>query len=317
MTNHRILASLVLFVFAILGFSPTASAQEKIVALEKGSTVWQVLNNAGCSDEQIANVWRMVVADSGLDPKNDKSFAVGTPVVLRRDCQGNPLSNAALEALTAENNNLRDINEKFVADIKAMQAKSSAQEAHLKTVTEAKNFWQGWSLIFLCCIVAILVLVVLYRAHLGYKMHKLEKVLANERQGHILDINGLNANLRADAVRLEKVEQELKQANARLASQSAISVVEIPHPEDIVVIKKQVVVEHNGQEVVAHLKEAKPQYKCPFCEAEVLVYSKNFATHLRTHHGDHGRNNIINVDADADSDDNLLAFKSEAPRKSA
>ena len=91
--------------------------------------------------------------------------------------------------------------------------------------------------------------------------------------------------------------------------------VEIPHPEDIVVIKREVVVEHNGQEVVARLKEVKPQYRCPFCEAEVLVYSKNFATHLRTHHGDHGYNNIISVEAD--SDDNLLAFKSEAPRKSA
>ena len=176
MTNH-ILASLVLFVLVSLGISTSVEAQEKIVALEKGSTVWEVMREAGCSDLEIARVWRMAVADSGLDPKNDKSFAVGTPIVLRRDCQGNPLSNAALEALTAENNNLRDINEKFVADIKAMQAASTAQEARLKTTTEAKSFWQGWSLIFLCSIGAILGLVILYRAHLAYKMHKLKKEL--------------------------------------------------------------------------------------------------------------------------------------------
>jgi hypothetical protein len=82
-------------------------AQEKIVLLREGGTVWDILVDQGCSQRQVAVLWPLVVKDSGLDPANDRDFPAGSLIAIRRDCDGQSLDTTYSD-LRTENLELKE-----------------------------------------------------------------------------------------------------------------------------------------------------------------------------------------------------------------
>ncbi len=117
---RSILISLCLLVLAI-----SAQAQERVVRLQSGGAVWRVLANQGCTTAQIASLWPLVVADSGLDPRNERLFPVGTPIAIKRDCDGQPLGESVLRF---ENEDLK----KRLAELTAQLGDSKAEATRLQ-----------------------------------------------------------------------------------------------------------------------------------------------------------------------------------------
>jgi hypothetical protein len=315
--NYRFV-SLVLFVIA-LGVSSSASAQEKVVVLEKGSTVWQVLNNAGCTDDQIASVWRIVVADSGLDPKNDKFFAIGTPIVVRRDCQGNPLANAALEALTAEKDALISTVAGLRTELETARTEVGVLEERLAHTASARDNWRRVAITAMVLLIVgffALAWAVLYRRTLIDRTLALERELAKDRDAHKAEVVGLNATIDGVRHELEETQNKLRLTRELLDEEQSVRTFALPNSDDVVV-KRQIIVEHHGKDVVANLKEVTPQYQCPVPNCGASVFERNFIKHMRTAHGDYGRIDDATTLAADDVSNNIYGFPSESEARTA
>lgn len=109
---------LISLLFLSLAFN--AQAQEQVVRLQKGGTVWSILKDQGCTLGQIASLWPVVVRDSALHPRNVKTFRPETPIVLKRGCDGQLFRDLAL---LAENKKIKEA----VASLSDQLEKNKAQ----------------------------------------------------------------------------------------------------------------------------------------------------------------------------------------------
>ncbi len=96
----------ILVFVAFIGLAGDAFAHEQVVRLKRGATVSGILEQQGCSRRQVAQIWRLVMADSGLNPAEHRRLSVGKPISVERDCNGNPMKSTAVETLLVEKKGL-------------------------------------------------------------------------------------------------------------------------------------------------------------------------------------------------------------------
>ena len=109
-----------LFVLVFFGSLVAAEAQERVIPLRKGGTIWSILQNEGCAHNQIAVLWPLVVKDSGLDPQNERTFPVGTLIFLKRRCDGQP---SEISILRARNEELKKTSDSLTEQLNRADAR--------------------------------------------------------------------------------------------------------------------------------------------------------------------------------------------------
>lgn len=135
---------LISLLFLSLAFN--AQAQEQVVRLQKGGTVWSVLKDQGCTSRQIVILWPVVVRDSALDPRNVKTFRPETPIVLKRRCDGQLFRDLAF---LAESNELKKTIASLADQLEKNKAQARGLEVKLKELEERlEDFYSGSKLFF-------------------------------------------------------------------------------------------------------------------------------------------------------------------------
>ncbi len=78
-----------LVLLLLFGWVIPAAAQEKVVPLKNGRTVWGILRkDEGCSAKETVPLWPHVMEDSGLRPRDHRHLRDDTPIIIKRYCNG-------------------------------------------------------------------------------------------------------------------------------------------------------------------------------------------------------------------------------------
>ncbi len=250
---------LVCILLFLLGLATTANAQEKVVTLEKGMTVWHILKNEGCQTKEIAVLWPLVVKDSGLNPDNDRTFPVGQLIAIKRGCDGQPLENLQTKSLATElaqaKKTLDSLRDDADLTIEGLQKENRALRE--KLAQSAGSSSRNW--IAVPGVLFLLLIFMVFRSQ------------SQKRQ-----IN----KMKTDA---EKTEAEFKEMEAYIHKMAT----NVQFPQKIEV-------EHWGKYYTIEL-EVRPGsqqigYPCPFCNDHDLIFRPdNVESHFRRVHPEEGR----------------------------
>ncbi len=250
--------------FATLGL---AEAQAERAELSEGGTLWGILETYGCSEVQIANTWRLVAEDSGLDPEEHEEWSAGTSFAINRDCEGNSLSaTAELEELRSKLIAAEGENQRLGIQLSgAREELALARFDSSVKETEGLAVFAGWG------VSAVLLLVCLglfaWNRAVSNRFRNSQEMLQTER--------GRSSEL-ADQLYTEK--KRVFELKAKLARFDEALV--FPKTHDV----------HVGDDkrmAALHVepRQFKLNYECPFCAAKVFTTEK-LDRHIRVKHPD-------------------------------
>ena len=193
-----------LVTLVLLSLPALTEAQEKVVPLKRGMTVWGILKSGGCSSSQIDRIWRVVVADSGLDPARQRRLEPNIPIVIKRDCDGNPL-----ETLTLENKKLKDLLDAVTLERDNLYVTAARQNLEPVSQPSSSYIWQ--------VIVALLLAAVACLGVVVYSVVYVQRAkILNDKAGGVLERNAVLLQDRDEEIRalkysLREVEKTLSE----------------------------------------------------------------------------------------------------------